>query len=362
LIIGGKTALSMGMKRRMALAGGAFILAGCGKAAYERAAQSTWAPTVGQPDTLRELVRYAAMAPSSHNSQCWKFRLSERRITILPNLARRCPAVDPDNHHLFVSLGCATENLMEAALAHGYQGVAMPSAEGIEIALAPVAATRSELFAAIPERQSTRTEYNGRPLLPVELQMLEQAGAGEGVRMILITERRAMENVLEYVVRGNTAQMNDPAFVTELKRWIRFSDAEAAETRDGLFARASGNPAMPGWLIRPLFSQFFTEKGENEKYARHVRSSAGIAVFVSAASDPVHWINVGRAFERFALQATALGIRTAHLNQPVEVSALRPQFASFLGISSGRPDLVVRFGRGPLMPRSLRRPVEAILV
>ena len=81
-----------------------------------------------------------------------------------------------------------------------------------------------------------------------------------------------------------------------------------------------------------MFGIFFTEKGENDKYAGHVRSSAGIAVFVGPANDKAGWIAVGRAYERFALQATALGVRTAHLNQPVEVAALRPSFASFLGV------------------------------
>lgn len=60
--------------------------------------------------------------------------------------------------------------------------------------------------------------------------------------------------------------------------------------------------------------------------------------------------------------ATALGIRNAMLNQPVEVAAMRPRFAASMGIGSGRPDLVVRFGRGPALPRSLRRPVTAVLV
>ncbi|MGH1559991.1 hypothetical protein ACRAWD_24530 [Caulobacter segnis] len=32
-----------------------------------------------------------------------------RAIEILPDLSRRTPVVDPDDHHLFVSLGCALE-------------------------------------------------------------------------------------------------------------------------------------------------------------------------------------------------------------------------------------------------------------
>lgn len=102
-------------------------------------------------------------------------------------------------------------------------------------------------------------------------------------------------------------------------------------------------------------------KSQNARCARQVRNSAGIAVFVSDVGDKSHWVEAGRCYERFALQATALGIRNAFLNQPVEVGALRPQFAAALGLGDRRPDLVVRFGRGAAMPWSMRRPVEAVL-
>ena len=92
-----------------------------------------------------------------------------------------------------------------------------------------------------------------------------------------------------------------------------------------------------------------------------MRSSAGIAVFVGEKADPEHRIKVGRSFQRFALQATVLGIRTAHVNQPIEVPSVRSAFARWLGMPDGRPDLIIRFGRAPAMPMSLRRPVIAVL-
>lgn len=107
---------------------------------------------------------------------------------------------------------------------------------------------------------------------------------------------------------------------------------------------------------------FYTTKAENERYAKQIRNSAGIAVFVSGASDRAHWVEAGRCYERFALQATALGIRNAFLNQPIEIGSIRSSFASALGFGNQRPDLVVRFGRGPTMPLSMRRPVQAVLV
>jgi hypothetical protein len=340
-----------------------------GADSYETVAERTWRhgklAAGDQAAVLHELVRYATLAPSSHNTQCWKFRLEDGAISILPDLSRRCPAVDPDDHHLFVSLGCAAENLIQAALANGLMGHAGSDATGanaLRVALEPTKPVASPLFQAIPERQSTRGEYDGQPLARHELELLEKAGTGKGVQVIVLTERKAMEAVLEFVIQGNTAQINDPAFVNEQKQWIRFSGDEAVRTGDGLYAASSGNPAVPTWLGSLLFRLLFTPKNENDKYANHLRSSAGIAIFVSDTPTTTQWVEVGRCYERFALQSAALGIRNAMLNQPVEVPALRPQFAGFLGIGKRRPDLVVRFGRGPKLPSSLRRPIQAVLV
>lgn len=350
------------------------VLSGCSEEpaaeGYEALAAQTW-QTGGVTGLTgaalgRELVRYATLAPSSHNTQCWKFALegSGRSITILPDLARRCPSVDPDDHHVFVSIGCATENLIQAALAHGLRGEVQfdPVSDTVHVMLEPTQAKTTPLFTAIPLRQCTRGDYDGKPLSAEELTLLQRAGSSDTVRLLLLTERQAMEQTLDYVIQGNTAQMDDPAFVKELKAWIRFNGADAVRTRDGLYSASSDNPNIPSWIGDLAFRWVFTPKGENDKYARQVRSSAGIAVFVGQSADKMHWVDVGRCYERFALQATALGIRNAFLNQPVEVAALRPPFAAALGLTGQRPDLVVRFGRGPVLPRSLRRPVEAVLV
>lgn len=313
---------------------------------------------------VRELVRCATLAPSSHNTQCWTFAQQGLGITIRPDLSRRCPAVDPDDHHVFVSLGCALENLAQAALAHGLHADArFDAASGaIQVALAPTPAQATPLFQAIAARQCTRGDYDGKPLSSVDLRLLENAGTLPGVRLLLLTERPAMARVLAFVRQANTAQMADAAFVRELKSWIRFNAADAVRTRDGLFSVASGSPALPGWLGQLAFGWLVTAEGENDKITRQVRNAAGLAVFVADRADKAHWLAVGRAYERFALQATALGIRNAFLNQPVEVAAVRSPFAAALGLAGQRPDLVVRFGRGPTLPASLRRPVASVMV
>lgn len=318
----------------------------------------------GAPSDYRDLVRYATLAASSHNTQPWKFRIEADRISIFPDLSRRCPAVDPDDHHLYASLGCALENLLLAARAAGLQGRYSydVAAACLRVDFEAAAPLRSALFEAIPRRQCSRAGYDGTALSAEQLRQLEEAGKGQGVSVMLLTDQQKKERIAAYVAEGNTLQFGDAAWAEELKSWVRFNARDAARAGDGLYGPVMGSPDVPGWLGRLFMRYAFSAKSQNRKDIRHIRSSAAIAVIFSEVDDIPHWIEAGRCYERLALQATSLGLRTAFINQPVEVAELRPRFARFLGIGDRRPDLIVRIGRGPEMPRSPRRPVEEVLV
>jgi hypothetical protein len=313
---------------------------------------------------LQELVRMATLAANSHNTQPWTFSIGDQRVSIAPDTSRRTPVVDPDDHHLYVTLGCAAENLVIAAAAQGRAAeveIVAGDKQRIAIDLSPAAPAPNALYQAIPLRQSTRSAYDGQPIAPADMTLLEAAARQEGVSVQFFTAPADRDAILALVIQGNSAQMDDRAWVQELRDWLRFSPASALATGDGLFSACTGNPVMPDWIGGRMFQLFFTKGAENDKYRDHIRSSAGIAVFVGDRADPEHWIKVGRSFQRFALQATALGIRNAHINQPIEVMSVRTEFARWLGTPNARPDLIVRFGRAPAMPMSIRRPVSGVL-
>jgi len=332
---------------------------------YEKAVSGTWRHyDLTARHDYTNLVRYATLAASSHNTQPWKFRLERGRISILPDLSRRCPAVDPDDHHLYASLGCAAENLLLAAQAAGLRGHvsydASKSSAQVDLEEAPPFS--SPLFEVIPSRQCSRAEYDGTQLSGAQLSRLEEVGRGIGVSLIVLTANEQKEQVAQYVAEGNTAQFSEPLWNEELRTWVRFNARDAVRTGDGLYGPAMGSPGVPRWFGNLFMRLAFSARRQNRKDITHIRGSAAIAVFCSEVDDIPHWMEAGRCCERLTLQAAALGLRTAFINQPVEVPALRPQFARFLGIGNRRPDLVVRIGRGPDMPRSLRRPVEEVLV
>ena len=333
-------------------------------AEYNASVAATRAMLKQRPER-RDLIRYATLAANSHNTQPWRFKVEPRAITIVPDMARCLTAVDPDNHHLFASLGCAAENLSIAAGASGTAGTLSFDAKdqgSLSFAFGGPVLDEPLLFDAIPKRQSTRGDYDGRPVSAADLTLLAHSAATPGVDLVLMTDRNQMQRVRDLVVAGNSTQMADPAFMRELKAWLRFSPRRAIETGDGLFSATTGNPMLPEWLGRSILDFVFKADAENDKYARQIASSAGIAVFVAEKEDPEHWVLAGRACQRFALKATALGMKHAFINQPVEVSSIRPDLAALVGLTGRRPDIVMRFGYGPALPYSARRPVEAILV
>jgi hypothetical protein len=193
------------------------------------------------------------------------------------------------------------------------------------------------------------------------LRTLAAAAAIPGIDLVLITDHTKIAQVSDLMIQGNSAQIADAAFVRELKTWLRFSPRKAIETGDGLFSAVTGNPTLPEWLGSLMFDWAFSAGTENDKYAREMRSSSGVAIFVGQQSDRDHWVRAGRACQRFALAATALDLKLAFVNQPVEVASLRPDPATLIGVSGPRPDLVMRFGYGPAMPFSARRPAATIL-
>ena len=130
---------------------------------YDEAIKAARAPLRATP-VHNELVRYATLAANSHNTQPWTFVAGATRMTIAPDFVRRCPAVDPDDHHLFASLGCAAENLVQAAAALGLKTSVVLEGDAIALDLEAASPVRSAQFEAITARQSTRAVYDGKPV------------------------------------------------------------------------------------------------------------------------------------------------------------------------------------------------------
>lgn len=317
---------------------------------------------------LVELIRYATLAPSGHNTQPWLFSIEGNTIRIAPDFTRRLPVVDPDDHALYISLGCALENLVIAANNAGYDAAIsyFPTSgpgESIVVQLKEgFKAADDKLFKAIPERQSTRSLYDGKPIPSDHLKRLEDAGRQDGLIFKLFTQAVEIEPIIQFVKEGNYAQFKDRGFIQELLSWVRFSKKEVTQHQDGLTGPAMGSPSVPRWLGKIFFTLAASPQKQASACEKMIRSSSALMMFIALKNDKTTWVKVGQSFERVALTATSLNIKMAHLNMPCEVVPVRLKLAMHLRLANAHPLLLLRIGYADPMPRSPRRPVEQVLV
>jgi hypothetical protein len=308
---------------------------------------------------MQGIIRFATLAANGHNAQAWNFAVLPDAIEIHPDYSRRLAAVDPLDRELWISLGCALENLLIAARAIGYDpAVTYPdSIDFIRIRLAANAPQAGPLFDAIPLRQSTRTEYDAKPLAAGALDRLDQIPLEPGITI----HHAGLRALSGYVHQATLQQYEDQPFLKELTHWLRFDKKEALASFDGLYSRCTGNPGVPRWLGK-LFVGGAKPQEVADADVKKLKTSSGAILISSASEHKASWVRAGQVYQRLALTMTSLNIKSAFLNQPIEVESVRSQLQSGFGLGPARPQMVVRFGYANAMPHSLRRPVEQVLI
>ncbi len=309
-----------------------------------------------------DLIRYATLAANGHNTQPWRFDLDGTRIQIHPDMTRRLPVVDAQDRELWISLGCALENMLIAARETGFSASVIYPDENnyIEVELTEGSPAHSELFDAIPERQNSRSLYDGLALPEKDLTRLQGMPLEPGITVKYLHGQSGLALSADFIRRSTLIQYAGKKFLHELVLWLRFNKKEALASMDGLYSRCSGNPEVPRFLGK-LFVEGIKPEQQAAADSKKVMSSAGVVVIASNSDSRSDWVRTGQVYERLALFMTSMNIKSALLNQPVEVDEIRGEFGSAAGLEAGKPQLLMRYGFTAAAPASMRRPVEQII-
>jgi hypothetical protein len=318
-------------------------------------------------DILRFLVNFAVLAPSGHNTQPWLFGIGDRHLDLLADRTRALPVVDPCDRALTISCGAALEHLVIAGRRFGRQLIAeeLPDFDPDHLATVRlgdrVAPTASDIAMcrAIPDRRTTRTVYDRQPLPPDLLEACRELAAGRGTELRVIEAPGRREEIAELVARGDRIQFGDPGFRRELATWVHSRRAAAQE---GMSGESFGIPDVLSPIAALVIRTFDIGSGIAAADRRKIaQGSPVLGVFSTPADEPGDWLSVGRALSRVLLKLTASGATAAFLNQPIEVESLRPLLKQAIGTSC-MPQLLMRFGYGPALRATVRRPVEDVVV
>lgn len=310
------------------------------------------------PDLLF-LIEQAIKAPSGHNTQPWIFRISETEIDICPDYSRALPVVDPDNRELFVSLGCAAENLCIAASHKGYRTTVTVAEDGtICIRLDRQSdITPSPLFAQIALRQTNRRVYDGRIIPAADIDRLRAVEVVPSVS-VHFYERgtSAFDAIAELIYRGNSLQMQDDAFKTELRSWMRYNKKHRDAQHDGLSYDVFGAPNLPRFISENVIAGALNERSQNRADRKKIASASHLILLTTRNNVVEQWVALGRTLERLLLTSTAIGLAHAYLNPPNELPELAHELADTLGLPNEHPTILLRTGYTQHTPYSMRIP------
>lgn len=318
-------------------------------------------------DQLEFLLGYAILAPSTHNTQPWLFRIRARDVEVYLDRRRAVRVVDPADRELTTSVGAALFNLRVAAEYFGHQHVLHLFPEPADVNLCArfelglTCETRSDdvvLFHAITERRTNRHPFRSDPIPAEILQELVEAAVQEEVWLSVVEGEEARNRLADLVAEGDRRQWADRRFREELARWMR---PKGDPHLDGMPVHDLGIKDWMSFAGPLLIRTFDRGEGQAARDRDIALYSPTLLILGTDGDDPRSWLKAGQALQHLLLEAQAEGVGVSYLNQPIEVAELRPEVAALTG-RSGYPQLVLRLGYGsPAMPTP-RRPVHDLLL
>jgi nitroreductase len=312
---------------------------------------------------LAEAASAAGYAPSIHNTQPWRWRLTADTLDLHLVPSRILQVSDPDGRLATVSCGVALHHARIAAAALGWHVIVTRMPENTDRKLlarlriegrAPVDPPSALHLRTIPLRYTDRRPVTGPPVDPTALAAITAAVEAQDTRLHTLRP----DQVLELAAAADHAQRSeaaDPAWQTELAYWTGPARPAGTGIPDAAI------PELPTQTTVP--SRDFGHHGDLPVSAAHDKTAVFVMLYGST-DEPLAWLRAGEALSAGWLTATEHGISVLPHSAPIEVIATRQAMRAMIA-STGHPYLVLRLGSidpsDTGTPHTSRLPTEQII-
>lgn len=297
-------------------------------------------------EKIRFCLNYGILAPSTHNSQPWLFRVEKDVCKVFKNESINLIESDPKGSYAYISLGCCIENIIIAAKHFGiyktlrYSKVKLGYVATIYFEDNGAGNSRNKLINAIAKRVNTRGVFKKRTVPSKIVNKLRRANDIPNLKVALISKRSSIHKIAMLTAEGIGKVYGNKNFREELSHWIH----------NNMSGKDIG---MPGYALRlPLPVSFIFPKlmrvydlspAISKLNYASLNSMPLIVVISSNKNDTRTWLNVGRLAQRMMLILNGSGVCTSIFVASLEVDELKRNLKKTVGLK-GEPQFLFAAG------------------
>ncbi len=313
-------------------------------------------------DQLRFLLQYAILAPSTHNTQPWRFALLPAEgVAVYADYTRRLPVVDTANRELLMSIGAALYNLRVAAAHFNMRCEVSYNVSGDSerpiamVRLTPPGVTLSErearaegpgapaaahaLFPYLTTRHTNRNPFLLSRISASVMQRLAATARGCRCQLVVSTDGKVNERIADMVAQAEQKQWTDVGFREDLAEWIRPAATPDADGVPGAAYGWTGAVATLGQYAARTIDQGRLRAARDRNLCIE---APGLVILTSEDAVP-DLLEAGETMEALLLTVMHEGLQYSYFNMPVQVPEFRTELKALLGCSLW-PQLILRVG------------------
>ena len=209
------------------------------------------------------------------------------------------------------------------------------------------------LAAAIPRRRTDRRHFSSWPVPPGDIALMGSRAARAGVKLLRVEDVTGLKDVVKQAVRTHA---DDDEYLRELTVWSGRHGSLA-----GVPARNTPVPdptaALPGRVLAaPALAQ------PNE--ATPAEDNAVVLALGTRDDDELARLRAGEATSLVLLTATALGLASCPITEPLEITETREAVRADVFDFNEFPQMMLRVGWAPAnadpLPSTPRRPLSDV--
>lgn len=301
-------------------------------------------PTSSPVEILQHLARYALLSPSGHNTQPWKFTISEKRQTlqIEINPAKKLHFSGKLAAEPYVSVGACLATLELAAKGFGYQLEVKKVLEKNVIYRIKVTGTSRpipELTEAIKSRVSNRNLYTSQP---IELAVLNQIVKipYNKIAVKVINNKSDIAYLAEATNIATKKIMSEKGFRAELSTWVRNN---MTRQFDGMPGKVQGMNLPKSVLAKHVVRRIDISTAQAKLDSGRLLHSPAVLLLTVSDTSTEAYLELGAAYATICVYAQMNGLATSGVGAAVIDPETRASVKEHFRVI-GEPSALIRIG------------------